>query len=76
MRKGGGNNINKEGKCILESRIEFLDPILMTLDTRPDGPIKKFMKKWPKNARKMGGKIVFIQALCFLWAKAIKVDIL
>ena len=46
------------GKCIKKSRIEFPDPMLMTLDT-PHGPITKFLKKCPKNAGKMRGKIVF-----------------
>ena len=45
-------------KCIKKSRIEFPDPMLMTLDA-PHGPITKFLKKGPKNAGKMRGKIIF-----------------
>ena len=56
---GKGREWYKErGKWIIESRIEFPDPILMTLDT-PHGPITKFLKKCPKNAGKMRGKIIF-----------------
>ena len=45
----GGEWYKERGKWIIESRIEFPDPILMTLDT-PHGPIAKFLKKCPKNA--------------------------
>ena len=48
----GGEWYKERGKWIIESRIEFPDPILMTLDTS-HGPITKFLKKCPKNAGKM-----------------------
>ena len=41
-----------------KSKIKFLDPMLMTLDT-PHGPITKFLKKCHKNAGKIREKIVF-----------------
>ena len=37
----------------------------MTLDT-PHGPIKKFLKKGPKNAGKMRGKIIFSPLWCLI----------
>ena len=37
----------------------------MTLDT-PYGPITKFLKKCPKNAGKMRGKIIFPPLWCFI----------
>ena len=51
-RKGGGEWYKDRGKCIKKSRIEFPDPMLMTLNTQ-HGPITKFLKKCPKNAGKM-----------------------
>ena len=54
----GGERYKDRGKCIKESRIEFPDPMLMTLETQL-GPITKFLKKCPKNAGKMKGKIIF-----------------
>ena len=54
MREMGRNWYKERGKCIIESRIEFPEPILMTLDTS-HGPITKFLKKRPENA----GKIIF-----------------
>ena len=54
----GGEWYKDRGKCIKKSRIEFPDPMLMTLDT-PHGPITKFLKKCHKNAGKMRGKIIF-----------------
>ena len=44
----------------IESRIEFPDPILMTLDTS-HGPITKFLKKCGKNE----GKNYFFPILVF-----------
>ena len=44
----------ERGKCIIESRIEFPDPIFMISDTSHE-PITKFLKKCPKNAGKMRG---------------------
>ena len=35
-------------KWIIECRIQFPDPMFMTLDT-PDGPKTKFLKKCPEN---------------------------
>ena len=58
MREGGGGMYKDRGKCIKESRIEFPDPMLMILDT-PHEPITEFLKKCPKNAGKMKGKIIF-----------------
>ena len=41
----GGKWYKERGKCIIESRIEFPDPMFMTLDT-PHRPImQKFLKK-------------------------------
>ena len=37
----------------------------MTLDT-PHGPITKFLKKCPKNAGKMRGKIIFSPLWCLI----------
>ena len=37
----------------------------MTLDT-PHGPIKKFLKKCPKNAGKKRGKIIFSPLWCLI----------
>ena len=54
MRERGRKWYKERGKSIIESRIEFPDPILMTLDTS-HGPITKFLKKCPKNAGKMRG---------------------
>ena len=56
--KGGGKWYKESGKCIIKSRIEFPDLILMTLDT-PHGPITKCLKKCPKNSGKMRWKIIF-----------------
>ena len=50
----GGKWYKERGKWILESRIEFSDPMLMTLDT-PHGPNAKILKK---NDRKMREKSV------------------
>ena len=44
---------------ITVSRIEFPDPMFMTLDT-PHGPNDKFLKKFfLENAGKIRGKIIF-----------------
>ena len=58
MRERGRKWYKERGKWIIESRIEFPDPMLMTLDT-PHGPNAKFLKKWPENAGKIKGKIIF-----------------
>ena len=58
LERGGGKWNKESGKCIIKSRIEFPDLILITLDT-PHGHITKFLKKCPKNAGKMRGKIIF-----------------
>ena len=47
----GGEWYKDMGKWIKMSRIEFPDPMLMTLDT-PQGPITKFLKRCQKNERK------------------------
>jgi len=65
MRERGRKWYKERGKCIIESRIEFPDLILMTLDT-PHGPITKFLKKCPKNAGKMRGKIIFSPLWCLI----------
>ena len=65
MRERGRKWYKERGKWILESRIEFPDPMLMTLDT-PHGPITKFLKKCPKNAGKMRGKIIFSPLWCLI----------
>ena len=59
MRERGGGRYKESGKCIVKSRNEFPDLILMTLDT-PHGPITKFLKKCLKNA----GKIIFSPLWC------------
>jgi len=41
MRERGGKWYKERGKWIIQSRIEFPDPMLMTLDT-PHGPNAKF----------------------------------
>jgi len=58
MRERQGEWYKDRGKCIKKLRIEFPDPMLMTLDT-PHGPITKLLKKCNKNVGKMRGKIVF-----------------
>ena len=58
MRERGGKSYKERGKC--DSRIEFPDPILMTLDT-PHGPNTKFLKKCLKNAGNIRGKLIFPQ---------------
>ena len=64
MRERGGRYKDR-GKCIKESRIEFPDPMLMLLDT-PHEPITEFLKKCPKNAGKMKGKIIFPPFWCLI----------
>ena len=59
MWERGRKWYKERGKCIIESRIEFSDPIFMTLDISY-GPITKVLKKCPKNAGKMRGKIIFL----------------
>ena len=53
MRERGGKSYKERGKC--DSRIEFPDPILMTLDT-PHGPNAKFLKKMTGKYGKNQGK--------------------
>ena len=64
MREKGRKWYKERGKCIIKSRIEFPDLILMTLDT-PHGQITKFLKECPKNEGKMRGKIIFFPTLVF-----------
>ena len=61
IRERGGRKWYKEkGKCIIKYRIEFPDPIFMTLDT-PHGPNDKFLKKkLLENAGKIREKIIFL----------------
>ena len=61
MRERGRKWYKERGKWIVQSRIEFPDPMLMTLDT-PHGPITKFLKKCPKNE----GKIIFSPLWCLI----------
>jgi len=65
MRERGRKWYKERGKWIIESRIEFPDPMLMTSDT-PHGPKAKFLKKCPKNAGKMRGKIIFSPLWCLI----------
>ena len=39
--RGGGEGYSDSGKCIIKSRIEFPDPMLITFDT-PHGPNTTF----------------------------------
>ena len=57
----GGKWYKERGKWIIESRIEFPDPILMTLDTSY-GPITKFLKKCPRENE---GENYFFPTLVF-----------
>ena len=61
--KGGGKWYKESGKCIIKSRIEFPDLILMTLDT-PHGPIKVF-EKMPKKCGENEGENYFFPTLVF-----------
>ena len=65
MREWGGKWYKERGKCIIKSRIEFPDLILMTLDT-PHGPITKFLKKCLKNAGKIEGGNYFSPLWCMI----------
>ena len=58
MRERGRKWYKERGKWIIQSRIEFADPVFINLDTS-HGLITKFLKKCPKNAGKMRGKIIF-----------------
>ena len=62
MRERGRKLYKERGKCIIESRIEFPDPIFMTSDT-PHGPITKFFEKMPQIMR---GKIIFSPLWCLI----------
>ena len=59
MYKGECPHYKEKGKWIIESRIEFPDPMLMTLDTPHCPNAKLLKKKWPENAGKIKGKIIF-----------------
>ena len=48
--KGGVKWYKERGKWIIESRIEFPNPIFMTLDT-PHGPNAKFLKNYDLKMR-------------------------
>ena len=50
--------MRERGKWIIESRIEFPDPMFISLDT-PHGPNAKFLKKLSENAGEIRGKIIF-----------------
>ena len=58
MRERGRKWYKERGKCIIESRIEFPNTMLITLDT-PHGLNTKLLKKCLKNAGKIQGKIIF-----------------
>ena len=51
MRERGRKWYKERGKWIIESRIEFPDPMLMTLDT-PHVPNAKFLKKMTEKCGK------------------------
>ena len=51
MREKGRKWYKERGKWVKESRIEFPNQMLMTLDT-PHGSITKFLKNGSKNAGK------------------------
>ena len=52
MRERGRKWYKERGKWIVQSRIEFPDPMLMTLDTQHE-------KRHEKNDRKMREKLFF-----------------
>ena len=58
MRERGRTWYKERGKWIIESRIEFPDPMLMTLDT-PHGPNAKFLKKNDQKMRKKSREKLF-----------------
>ena len=64
MRERGRKWYKERGKWIIESRIEFPDPMLMTLDT-PHGPNAKFLKKMTGKCGKNQGKNYFSHTLGF-----------
>ena len=64
MRERGRKWYTERGKWILESRIEFYDPMLMTLNT-PHGPNAKFLKKMTGKCRKNEGENYFFPTLVF-----------
>ena len=51
MRERGGKWYKESGKCIIKSRIEFPDLILMSLDT-PHEPTTNFFEKVPEKCGK------------------------
>ena len=55
MRERGRKWYKEREKWIIESRIEFPDPMLMTLDT-PHGHNAKFLKKMTRKCGKNQGK--------------------
>ena len=65
MRERGRKWYKERGKWIIESRIEFPDPMLMTLDT-PHGTNTKFLKKCLKKEGKIKGKIIFSPLWCLI----------
>jgi len=64
MRERGRKWYKERGKWIIESRIEFPDPMLMTLDT-PHGPNAKFLKKMSGKCGKNQWKNYFSLTLGF-----------
>ena len=64
MRERGRKWYKERGKWIIESRIEFPDPILMTLDTS-HGPITKFLKKMTGKMREKSRGKLFSPTLVF-----------
>ena len=64
MRERGRKWYKERGKWIIESRIEFPDPMLMTLDT-PHCPNAKLLKKMTGKCGKNKGKNYFSHTLGF-----------
>ena len=58
MRERGRKWYKERGKWIIESRIEFPDPMFMTLDT-PHGPNAKFLKNYDRKMREKSGEKLF-----------------
>ena len=61
-----GECYKERGKYIIESRIEFPDPMFMTFDT-PHGPNAKILKKWPKNQGKNYFSLILVFMGCNIW---------
>ena len=64
MRERGGW-YKERGKCIIEARIKFPDPMFMILDI-PHRPNTKFLKKCLKNAGKTLLHQLVLLIVCFM----------